>query len=173
MKNLKSMKKLAFTAFALISFTTVACAQATATATASATITQPITITKDVDMNFGNVTVQAATGGTVVLAPDGTRTRTLGVTLPATTGTVTAAQFTVTGVAGWGYNITLPTSVTLNKGAFTMTANTFTSNPTGSGGVLTGGTEVVRVGATLNVAAGQDPGLYVSSTGFDVTVNYN
>lgn len=173
MKNLKPMKKLAFVAIAAIGFTIQANAQATATATATATITQPITISKDVDMNFGNVTVQAATAGTVILATNGTRTRTAGVTLPATTGTVTAAEFTVTGVSGWGYNITLPTTVTLNKGAFSMTATTFTSNPTGAGGVLTGGTEVVRVGATLNVAAGQDPGVYVSLTGFDVTVNYN
>lgn len=173
MKNLKPMKKIVLFAITAIGFGIQANAQATATATASATITEPITITKTVDMNFGNVTVQAATGGTVILATAGTRTRTAGVTLPATTGTVTAAQFNVTGVSGWGYNISLPASVTLNKGAFTMTANAFTSDPTGTGGVLTGGSEVVRVGATLNVAAGQDPGVYLSLVGFDVTVNYN
>lgn len=173
MKIQNPMKKIALIAIAGIGITFNANAQATATATASATIVQPITITKTVDMNFGNVAIQAATAGTVILATDGSRTRTAGATLPATTGTVTAAEFTVTGVSGWGYFITLPTTVTLNKGAFTMTADNFTSDPTGTGGVLTGGTETVKVGATLNVAAGQDPGLYVSATGFDVTVNYN
>ncbi|HOT88703.1 MAG TPA: hypothetical protein PL028_04110 [Bacteroidales bacterium] len=34
-------------------------AQATATATATATIISPITLTKDVDMNFGNLAVNA------------------------------------------------------------------------------------------------------------------
>jgi hypothetical protein len=53
-----------------------------------------------------------------------------------------------------------------------MTVTTFTSDPAGTG-TLTGGSEVVNVGATLNVSAGQPAGTYVSGTPFDVTVNYN
>ena len=49
-------------------------AQATATASCSANIITPITITKTVDMNFGNVAVAAVNAGTVVLDPAGTRT---------------------------------------------------------------------------------------------------
>jgi hypothetical protein len=148
-------------------------AQETASATATATIVTPISIVKDVDMNFGNVAVQSTTGGTVVLAPAGTRTRTGGVTLPTTGGTVTAASFTVSGTSGYSYAITLPsTALTITSGANTMTVTTFTSDPSGTG-TLTGGEQVVNVGATLNVAAGQPAGTYVSATPFDVTVNYN
>jgi len=125
-------------------------------------------------MNFGILSVQTGTGGTVVLAPDGSRTRTAGVTLPAfATGTVTAASFTVNGQGTNTYAITLPSSaVTLTSGANTMTATTFTSTPSGTG-ALTAGTQTLTVGATLNVAAAQPAGTYVTGTPFSVTVNYN
>src|ERR1043165_2903700 len=76
-------------------------AQATDVASASANIITPISITKTVDMNFGNVAVSATVAGTAVLAPAGTRSTggAGGVTLPATTGTVAAASFTVSGQA--------------------------------------------------------------------------
>ena len=125
-------------------------------------------------MNFGNVAVQSTTGGTVVLVPAGTRTATGGATLPNTAGTVTAASFTVNGQATYTYAITLPSAdVSLSDGAsHTMIVNAFTSNPSATG-VLTGGTQVLTVGATLNVGAAQAPGVYVSATPFNVTVNYN
>jgi hypothetical protein len=154
-------------------FSSATYAQATATSTATATIVTPISITKTVDMNFGNVAVQTGTGGTVVLVPAGTRSATGGVTLPAITGTVTAASFTVNGQGAYTYAITLPaTAVTLTNGAFSMTADTFSSNPSGTG-ALVAGTQTLTVGATLNVAAAQTAGTYVSGTPFSVTVNYN
>ena len=161
----------------LVGFATTSNAQATATATATATIVTPISITKNTDMNFGNVAVQASTGGTVVLTPAGTRTRTSGVTLPATVGTVAAAAFTVNGTGTYTYAITLPSSaLTLTHsggaGTGTMTADNFTSTPSATG-ALTAGAQNITVGATLNVAAAQAPGVYLSSPGFDVTVNYN
>jgi len=149
-------------------------AQETASATATATIITPIAITKDVDMNFGIVAVQSTTGGTVVLTPAGVRSATGGVTLPVDNGTVTAASFTVTGVDGYTYNVTLPSSaLTITSGSNTMTVTNFTSSPAGTNGTLTGGTETLNVGATLNVSAAQPAGVYVSGTPFNVTVNYN
>lgn len=149
-------------------------AQETASATATATIVTPIAITKVVDMNFGNVAVQSTTGGTVVLSPAGARTPSGGVTLPTNNGTVAAASFTVTGVATYSYSITLPsTDLTITSGSNTMIVNNFTSNPSGPNGLLTAGTQTLRVGATLNVNAAQPAGTYVSGTPFDVTVNYN
>jgi Domain of unknown function (DUF4402) len=167
--NLSFLITLAFVAFA-----TSASAQETASATATATIVTPISIVKDVDMNFGNVAVQSTTGGTVVLSPAGVRTATGGVTLPTTaTGTITAASFTVTGTGNYSYAITLPsTALTITSGANTMTVTTFTSDPSGVG-TLTAGTQTLNVGATLNVSAAQAAGTYVSATPFDVTVNYN
>jgi hypothetical protein len=170
---MKMKNKILASAFALIGFAATTSAQSTTQATATATVITPITITKNSDMSFGNLSVQAATAGTVVLTPAGGRSRTLGVTLPATTGTVSAATFTVNGTAAYTYAITLPGTVTLTRatGTETMTADNFTSTPSATG-TLTGGTESVAVGATLNVAAGQLAGVYTSAN-FDVTVNYN
>jgi hypothetical protein len=149
-------------------------AQASATANASATIVTPISISKTVDMNFGNVAVQTATGGTVVMTPAGVRSATGGVTLPTTVGTVAAAVFTVSGQGNYTYAITLPsTDLTITNGSSTMAVNTFTSNPSPTGTLSAGGTQTLSVGATLNVSAAQAAGLYTSASPFTVTVNYN
>ena len=170
---MKNGTKWALAALSVIAFSSTSFAQATATATATATIVTPISITKTVDMNFGNVAVQTGTGGTVIMTPAGVRSTTGGVTLPAVVGTVTAASFTVNGQGTYTYAITLPSSaVTLTNGANTMTADTFTSTPSGTG-ALTAGTQTLNVGANLNVAAAQAAGIYVSGTPFSVTVNYN
>jgi hypothetical protein len=170
---MKKGTKLILAALVMMVSAPGAYAQATASATATATIVTPISITKNVDMNFGNVAVQASSGGTVVLTPASARSVTGGVTLPGVTGTVAAASFTVNGQGAYTYAITLPSSaLTITSGANTMTVNTFTSTPSATG-ALTAGTQTLTVGATLNVAAGQASGVYVSGTPFDVTVNYN
>ncbi len=172
---MKILKKFLAAAIVGIGFASSANAQSTATATATATIVTPIAITKNVDMNFGNVAV-TSTSGTVILAPGGTRTKSGGVTLPAVPGTVTPAKFTVTGEGTYTFAITLPsTNVTLTNttgvGAETMIANAFTSD-LGATSALVAGSKIMFVGATLNVAALQKAGVYVSAP-FDVTVNYN
>jgi hypothetical protein len=148
-------------------------AQATASATATATIVAPITIVKDADMNFGNIAVDGVLGGTVDLTPASTRSATSGVTLPTTAGTVSAASFTVTGTSGFTYSITLPADITLfhSLGMDQMLADNLVSTPNGSG-TLVGGSDVINVGATLNVPPAATPGVYTSPN-FDVTVNYN
>jgi hypothetical protein len=167
---MKNITKLFAIAIAVIGFTSTSFAQTSATATASGTIISPIAIAKNIDMNFGDLAVDA-TAGTVVLATDGSRTRTGGVTLPVITGTVAAAEFTVTGTAGYAYTFTLPAgATTVANGANTMLVDNWTSNSTG---IITGGTEVVKVGATLNVNASQAAGLYTSAVPFQVSVNYN
>jgi hypothetical protein len=168
MKNVITL----FAAIVLVAgFTATANAQVTGTATGSATIITPISITKTVDMNFGSIAV-GTTLGSVVLAPDNTRSKTGGVTLPAVTGTVTAAQFTVNGLGTSTFSITLPSSYTITSGSNTMNIDTFTSTPSGSGS-LVGGTQTIKVGATLDVAASQPAGTYTNGTGFPVIVNYN
>jgi hypothetical protein len=170
---MKNGTKFAFATLALIAFSSSSFAQATATATATATIVTPISIVEVVNMNFGNVAVQTAVGGTVVMTPAGVRSVTGGVTLPAVAGTVTAASFTVNGQGTYTYAITLPAAATtLTSGANTMTADTWTSTPSATG-LLAAGTQTLNVGATLNVAAAQAAGIYVSGTPFSVTVNYN
>ena len=150
-------------------------AQASATASVSATVIAPVALAKNVDMNFGNAAVSLSTGGTVILNTASSRTATGGgVTLPATTGTVSAANFTVSGAASYTYAITLPSSTVINGPASsTMTVSSFTSTPSATGILSSGGTQTLTVGASLSVAAGQVPGTYTNSTAVPVTVNYN
>jgi hypothetical protein len=170
--TMKTLRTLLIVANFIFGFATISFGQVSATATATGIIVTPIGITNAVNMNFGNVAV-SSTAGTVVLAPAGTRTSTGGITLPAITGTVTAAQFTVTGAANYSYTITLPTTATtVTSGANSMTVNTFTSTPA-SGTLSSGGAQTVFVGATLNVGGSQVAGTYLSPTPFTVTVNYN
>lgn len=177
MKMKTRISKLFALSVVMFAFTASMFGQASATATAAATIVTPISIAKTVDMNFGNVAVSATTGGTVVLAPAGTRTTggAGGVTLPATAGTVAAASFTVTGAGSYTYAITLPAgSTTIDDNAtHTMTVDTWTSTPATTGTLSAGGSQTLLVGATLNVAAAQTAGSYLSDTPFTVTVNYN
>ncbi len=171
--NIIQMKKILILLITVVGFVINSTAQSTATATATATVITPITISKNSDMSFGNVSVQSGTGGSVILAPNGTRTRTAGVTLPAVTGSVSAASFTVNGEGSYTYDISLPSTVTLTHsgGVQTMAANSFISNPSGTG-QLASGSQNIAVGATLTVSAGQLSGVYTSTT-FNVTVNYN
>jgi len=172
---MKNLVKAIVTVAVVLGCTSSSFAQATATAAASATIITPITITKTVDMNFGNVAVSATIAGTAVLAPAGTRTTggAGGVTLPATVGTVAAATFTVAGQASYTYAITLPASATITSSGHTMTVNGFTSSPSATGLLSSGGVQTLTVGATLNVAAAQAAGTYTNASGVPVTVNYN
>ena len=170
---MKTKYQFIIATLALLGAAETVSAQETATATASATILTPISIDQTADLNFGNVAVQSATSGTVVLSAAGNRSTTGGTTLPTTTGTVSTAAFTISGEDGYTYAITLPSSaLTISSGANTMTVGSFTSSPSGTG-TLTGGSENITVGATLNVAAAQASGSYVSGTPFNVTVNYN
>ncbi|MFC4871137.1 DUF4402 domain-containing protein [Negadavirga shengliensis] len=145
-----------------------------AEATATATIITPLTLTKTGDMNFGNITATAA-GGTVELSPGAVRTAN-GVQLPATTGTVTAAAFDVSGAGDYAYIVTLPTTHTITEtvgGTAEMTVDTFTSSLTNEEGTLDGtGADSFTVGATLSVGADQAAGEYTNATGFTVSVNY-
>ena len=176
---MKNFKKVFVAAFALVGFSVTSNAQVTEVATATATVVTPIAIAKTSDMSFGNLSVQAGAGGTVVLPASGARSKSGGVTLPATAsgGTISAAAFNVTGTAAYTYAISLPTSVTLTHsagaGTGTMSAGTFTSNQPLNVGTLDGsGAQAFTVGATLTVAAGQAAGVYTSGN-FNVTVNYN
>jgi hypothetical protein len=175
LKKMKQILKVFVLGLVMFAFSTSTFAQVSATATASATIVSPIAIVNASNMNFGNIAVSAAPGTVVLpaaLAP--VRTVTGGCTLPATTGTVAAAAFTVTGQSGFTYAITLPASASLTGPGPAMTANTFVSSPTvAAGGLLTGGTQTLYVGATLNVAGAQTAGAYTTAAAFTVTVNYN
>jgi hypothetical protein len=146
----------------------------TASTTAQASIVQPLDLSKVRDLSFGNISA-GETSGTVVLPPTVTSIRTAsgGVTLPSGSGTVQSAKFIVSGDDSHSYSIILPSAaITLSDGTHFMTVDNFTSIPSGSG-LLTSGSQIVYVGATLNVNAHQEAGDYISTQDFEVTVNYN
>jgi hypothetical protein len=173
---MKNFSKIFLAAAIAMGISNCTFAQAQATAAANATIITPITIVKNINMSFGNIAVSASLAGTVVLAPSGTRTTggAGGVTLPSTSGTVAGADFTVSGQASYTYAITLPSTATLSDGSsHTMTVNAFTSTPATTGTLSSGGTQDLKVGATLNVTAAQAANTYTNSTAVPITVNYN
>ncbi len=173
---MKTIKKLIPAFIFLMVASTAVNAQSSASATATATIISPITIVKNVDMNFGNISVSALAGGIVTLDPSAAGTRTPngggGVTLPAVTGTVAAAQFSVSGQANFTYDISLPVSATLSNAGNNMVADNFTSS-VATGTLDATGNESFYVGADLNVNAAQPAGVYTTSSPFFVIVSYN
>lgn len=170
------MKKLLLFAIVVIGFATSSFAQVNDEATSSVTIITPITITKNLNLEFGTIAVNN-TAGTVEIKTNNTSSVTGGVTRPTVGGTINAAKFHVTGLPGATYTISLsPATITLKSGLNSMTAGTFTCSPAvGANGVLTGGAEDIYVGGVLTVGASQAAGNYTTDAlgGIFVTVNYN
>lgn len=144
-------------------------ASASATVTSRATVIDPIKIDKTVDLDFGNV-ISAYTPGSIVLSPDGSRVA-QGVQISTSfPGTVNPAEAIVTH-GNNNYSITLPESFTLynqENPDQKVVIDRFTVQPE-TGTV----TDVIKIGATLNLDANQLSGFYTNSTGFNVTVTYN
>ena len=169
------MKKfLVFTAAIVVSVSSFAQGNptASATATASANIIQPLEIVKTADLAFGNI-ASGTSEGTVVIATDGARTSTGGVTLIEAGNVSNAASFDVNGLADASFTIEVPASIVIETegGAEQMTVDNFVSS-LGADSVLdANGEATLQVGATLNVSAQQAAGLYSGS--FDVIVAYN
>jgi|SRR6185369_10090355 len=126
-------------------------------------------------------TFVAGTGGTVAIgASSGARSATGGVTL--VNSSYRAARFTVSCVADGGADNCTPTStysidtvagISMTSGANSMSVGIFpvySVNTATSGGRLSGGTDSLKVGATLTVGNNQAPGSYSGS--FSVTVVY-
>lgn len=171
------MKKLLILMmFVLMGIFTFAQPQPQATATASATIAKSLSLTKNIDLNFGNV-ISSNTIGTVVLSTEGIRIPTGGAYLQSvTTGTVSAAKFTATGGGHMTFAINLPTTITVTEtiSGQMMEISNFVSNPHLTGQLITGSGQPsaeIFVGATLNVGVDQMDGIYTGE--FTVTVNYN
>ena len=133
---------------------------------------QTQTIANTGSLSFGSFV--AGTGGTIAVAASGERSKTGAVILVPQGGGGTAAQFTVSGTAAATYAITLPSNdtVSLSDGnSHSMAINWFVSYPSATGILSGGGTQMLRVGATLTVDNAQAPGSYAGS--FSVIVNYN
>jgi hypothetical protein len=142
----------------------LACAAAAFAANAAV-----VEVTSTQSLSFGRF---VAGDGTVVISPTGARTTT-GTVIPLGSDPGQAAQFLITGDPNAAYAITLPLdgTVQLSDGSRTMPVNRFTSSPASTGTLSGGGSEVLNVGATLEVAAGAPAGAYSGS--FTLVVEYN
>jgi hypothetical protein len=166
------MKSIILLSFLFLSFPGFSQTSATSTVTARVRVVEPIKITKSVDLDFGNV-IGSFSNGTLTLDPNGIRTVN-GVQISnALPGDVTAAEAIVTHNNN-NYSIGLPESFTLynseNPDQFLL-INRFTVQPLPNAGDE--GSDILKIGGTLNLAANQLPGYYTNSAGFNVTVSYN
>lgn len=164
------MKKVLLVLLVLfISATGLIAQSESASSDANATVISPIQISNVQSLEFGNI-IADSDGGTVSVATDGTPSY-VGISAPSVTGTIQQSVFNVVGLEDATYDITLPTSITLDDGnSNTMLVDNFVSDPSVTG-VLTGGSQNLNVGATLNVGSNQVAGSYSGS--FNVTVAYN
>lgn len=176
--------KLAALAFLSATFAVGAPAHAQSSGTydSMAALVEPLTITKLDDLDFGDLVV--TTGGTVVLTP------TASPTCTTTGGVVHSAEcqpavFGGSGQTGQRIRIRRPVgrTITLTGPGADMTVTDITidgdpdlipvsSNPNWERYTIgaADGTFVFRVGGTLNVNAGQLPGLYTGM--FDIRLDY-
>lgn len=140
-------------------------------ANASVDIIAPMTLVQTTPMYFGNVSPDTTVATTVVLDTANGVTSP-GVVKAGMSGTPTSALFTVGGVNGANYAITLPTAAIVFGG---LTLDTFVglsaSTGAANGGTLGAAGDTFTVGATLTIPAGQAAGNY--ATTYSVTVNYN
>ena len=175
------MKKLLALAVVILGFTAVSFGQLSnkADATASAKILTALTIDKKIDLDFG--TLGAKTTATIAkMSTAGSRTGS--TTDLIATGVGAAAEFEIKGDKNSSFAITFPnTDTNLNSGAspaMKILATDWVSKIDGAaestlttGSIAASGVTVLKVGATLQVAASQPAGSY--SGPFSVTVNYN
>lgn len=144
-----------------------------ASAGASVVLGNVITVARSADLAFGRIIItNAASPATVTV---GTANSVTGISnaTEMSGATIGSASFTVSGVADATYAVSFPqASISLGGGASPPTVDTFTSNPSGSAGLLSaGGTQTVSVGGTLHVPANTTTGAYTGT--FQVSVAYN
>lgn len=161
----KNVLKAAIVGSLLASFglSATAAHAATASATAKAKILRQVTVTNTSDLQFGTI-VSSPTASTVVISTAGARTCGAGIVCSSA---FSAANFDVTGTSGQVVTVSVPTSVTLTSGTFSMVADLATS---ATSLTLANNAGTFAVGGTLNVGANQSDGDYEGT--FSVTADY-
>lgn len=159
---------------------TGACAESE-TSRADAVVIERLGFIQVDDLEFGRI-ITGSTPGTVIIAPNGTRTSTGGVTLIGG-GLVQAASFSGYGRVNQFVQISIDANtqvMTRVNGTQTMQFDTFVIGSTPTAPITTAprtfrisaanGIFEFPIGATLRVGANQFPGNYVGD--FRITLNY-
>ena len=147
-------------------------ALAWAAATASVSRAGPVGIGPATQsLGFGSFV--AGSGGTISVAVNPPGRSSVGGVLLLPSGSWSGASFSVTGDPAAAYAVTLPVdgTVALTSGPNTMLVNGFISSPAATGQLGAGGSQTLRIGATLSVGNNQTSGSYSGS--FSVMVEYN
>ena len=153
---------------------------ATASGTAMATVVEPITVTREADLDFGTITVSPAAGGTVILAPL-TAAASYGGGVTGVCGQACAAphpaRFAVRGQPGRAYQVTLPArlAIAVPGGSAPVTVDSLVafapSSPQSGRGILSAaGQDRFEVGGTLHLPAAAPEARY--TTQVPVIVDY-
>ena len=162
-------------AFMIGMFTARANAQASVTSSMFAEIIAALTATEHSQLNFGKFSPET-NGGEIHLSPLGVRTVNGSVELSG--GGHSAGSFIITGEDQATYSITLPSGqslLTSSSGSNTMTVTGWESiPPPGIGvGVLNGGSQEVKVGATLFVSSMNNNPVGIYTGSYSITFAYN
>jgi hypothetical protein len=150
-------------------------AQATVTAQVFAEVIPALTATEIAQLNFGRFSPETQ-GGAVLVTTDGSRSVTGTVALSG--GTHNPATFYITGENGATYSIMLPTGPAILKNtnnSKTMQVTNWISSPAqGIGsGLLTQGSQEVKIGATLMVGSMEDNPVGIYTGTYAITFGYN
>lgn len=170
MKNTKVSLKIGVLALIAGLYSTGAVAD-TANGDASAVVIQPIVLAVTSAMDFGSVAAGAA-ASTLSVDAAGTVTNTGGDAV-VINGTGSALAFTITGLNGQTYSLSIANGV-LDDGSGNQMNVAITGDNRPA--TLDGTAQTITVTGDLSVAAGQTAGTYSTATGGTpilITANYN
>jgi hypothetical protein len=156
-------------------FTARVNAQASVNAHMFAQVIEALTATENSQLSFGKFSPET-NGGAIRLSPEGVRSVNGNVVLSG--GGHSAGSFIITGENQATYSITLPTGQSLltnSEGSKVMVVTNWESTPAPGIGVggLNGGSQEVKVGATLLVGSLNDNPKGIYSGIYFITFAYN
>lgn len=177
------MKRLGIRSISLITLYLVFAFAAEAQPAASSTVTghitaeviSTLTAIETTQLSFGRFS-PGPQGGKLILTPESSIS-VMGSVWPGS-GTHSAASFYVTGDPGVAFTVSLPSdpvTITHMGSARTMTVEEWRSVPEAEpgAGVLENGSQVVYVGATLNVGTLNDNPVGVYTGTYNITFEFN
>lgn len=133
----------------------------------------PITFDRIQTLKFGKYAAGESATGTVIM-PSGSNNPIISGTLVDFGGTSRRGRFRINGDGGATVVITLPSSITIEKGSSgnTMVINNFTMNVSNVTNLSGNGRKTIKIGATLNIGTAQTKGNYNDNNSFTVDVDY-
>jgi len=133
----------------------------------------PITFDRILTLKFGKYAAGEFSTGTVTM-PSNSNNPIISGSLVDFGGTSRRGRIRINGDPGATVVITLPSSITIEKGTSgnTMVVDNFTMNVSNVTNLSGQGRKTVRIGATLHIGTAQTKGNYNDSNSYTVDVDY-